>query len=32
VIERRRDPGADGPHRGAAVLRVIGSGMVPGSR
>lgn len=32
VIERRRDPHADATHRGAAMLRVIGSGMVPGSR
>jgi 7,8-dihydroneopterin aldolase/epimerase/oxygenase len=32
VIERRRSAGAEGPHRGSAVLRSIGSGMVPGSR
>lgn len=32
MIERRRDPALDGAQRGAAMLRVIGSGMVPGSR
>ena len=32
VIERRRSANLDGAHRGSAVLRSIGSGMVPGSR
>jgi len=32
LIERRRAPVADAAQRGAAVLHVIGSGMVPGAR